>query len=264
MLRALLVEPPFRSIVKAAVRYLPVSILTKDRWNAADRPQYLAGIVYAAMQAKRERKRSISAIEFGVADGHGLVVMQSHAAAVERETGIRVLVYGFDNGDGLPEGTNDHRDHPDIWQAGDYRMNIPALRGRLTERSKLVLGDVRTTVLSERFDAPIGFMSMDLDLYSSTVHALGILTRSEVPRLNRVAMYFDDLSDHYNHQWAGELLALNEFNARTVDVKIDRWRGIQFNRPFHEAPWIQGMYIAHHLAGLDRTRTVRPPAEMGW
>jgi hypothetical protein len=264
MLRALLAEPPFRSVVKAAVRYLPVSIFTKDRWNAADRPQYLAGIVYAAKQAKRERRDSISAIEFGVADGHGLVAMQSHADAVERETGIRVLVYGFDTGGGLPEGTNDHRDHPDVWRAGDYRMNIPALRSQLTERSKLILGDVRTTVLSETIDAPIGFIGMDLDLYSSTVHALAILTRSDVPRLNRVAMYFDDVYEHFNHQWAGELLALNEFNARTVGLKIDRWRGIEINRPFHEALWMQGMYIAHDLTALDRNRTLRPPAEMGW
>jgi hypothetical protein len=29
------------------------------------------------------------------------------------------------------------------------------------------------------------------------------------------------------HRFAGELLAIEEFNARSKDVKIDRWRGLQ-------------------------------------
>ena len=66
---------------------LPASIRTKDRWSASDRPQYLAGLLYAVDQARHEGREAIAAIEFGVADGHGLLALQVHAAAVERETG---------------------------------------------------------------------------------------------------------------------------------------------------------------------------------
>ncbi len=57
-------------------------------------------------------------------------------------------------------------------------------------------------------------MAWDLDLYSSTVATMPILTLAEVPRLRRVALYFDDIDEHYNHRFAGELLAIREFNKR--------------------------------------------------
>ena len=39
-------------------------------------------------------------------------------------------------------------------------------------------------------------------------------------------MYFDDVKRIFNHRFAGELLAIDEFNAMNENVKIDRWRGI--------------------------------------
>ena len=113
VLAKLLAEPPFRLAVKAATRALPVSIRVKDQWGPAERPHYLAGVLYAADQARREGREAISVIEFGVAEGYGLLALQAHAAAVERHTGVRVTVYGFDTGGGLPAGTGDYRDHPD-------------------------------------------------------------------------------------------------------------------------------------------------------
>jgi hypothetical protein len=77
-----LAEPPIRRIVQLAARLLPVSLYTKDHWSASVRPHYLAGVLYAAEQAKREGRDAIAVIEFGVAEGNGLVVLQAHAAAV--------------------------------------------------------------------------------------------------------------------------------------------------------------------------------------
>jgi hypothetical protein len=262
MLRALLTEPPFRSIAKLAARHLPVSVRTKDRFNAADRPQYLAGVLYASDQAKREGREAISVIEFGVAEGFGLLALQTHAAAVERETGVRVAVYGFDSAGGLPRGSHDYRDHPDVWLAGDYVMDVPALKAKLAERTTLVLGEIRETAAYQKISEPLGFVAVDVDLYSSTVDALRILCRADVPRLRRMAMYFDDLSAHYNHRFAGELLAIEEFNRASPTTKIDAWRGLRAGRPFPEAPWIDAMYLAHDLTAISAARLTRGPAKM--
>jgi hypothetical protein len=262
MLAAFLAEPPFRQAVKIATRLLPTSVRTKDRWNAANRPQYLAGLLYAADQATREGVKAISVIEFGVAEGYGLLILQSHAAAVERETGVRIRVYGFDAGTGMPRGTGDYRDHPDVWQPGDYVMDVERLKTHLTARTTLVLGEMRETVAKQPIPDALGFIAMDVDLYSSTIDALNVLHRSDVPRLRRVVMYFDDLYEHYNHRFAGELLAINEFNCASKSLKIDRWRGVRAGRPFTDVPWIDCMYIAHDLKAISAARLTRAHARM--
>jgi hypothetical protein len=203
-----------------------------------------------------------SVIEFGVAEGYGLLALQRHAAMVERHTGIRVFVYGFDGGSGLPQGTGDYRDHPDVWKPGDYRMDEAQLRRQLTASTTLVIGDVGTTAITQTLAAPLGFAALDLDLYSSTMAALQILLRSDVSLLRRVALYFDDLDAAYNHRFAGELLAIDEFNAESKSVKIDRWRGIQAGRPFPDAAWLRAMYLAHDLDAISRTTLMRAAARM--
>ncbi|MGI9484529.1 MAG: hypothetical protein ACR2RF_01345 [Geminicoccaceae bacterium] len=45
----------------------------------------------------------ITAIEFGVAGGSGLLVPEGHAERVVREIGIKIDIVGFDLGSGLPE-----------------------------------------------------------------------------------------------------------------------------------------------------------------
>lgn len=262
LLTTLLAEPPLRRIVQLAARYLPVSVHTKDRWHAAERPHYLAGVLYAAEQAKREGRDAISVLEFGVAEGYGLVVLQAHAEAVERATGVRVAVYGFDSGGGLPSGTGDYRDHPDWWQPGDFVMDVPKLKAKLTARTTLVLGEIADTAMSQAITSPIGFIAFDLDFYSSTRDALRIFLRPSVERLRRVALYFDDLSEHYNHPWAGEPLAIDEFNDKAGVVKIAPWRGIKTGRPFPEAHWLEAMYLAHDLEQISRARLTRGAATM--
>ena len=262
MLKAILQEPPIRRLAKLLVRALPFSPVMKSLWDAVERPQNLFGALYAAQQAKQQGHQAITVIEFGVAGGYGLLTLQRHTSAVELATGVQIHVYGFDTGTGLPEFSGDHRDHPDKWRPGDYRMDEQVLRQRLLTHTVLVLGNVSTTVLSVSLPAPIGFMAMDLDLYSSTAAALRILSLSDAPRLIRCAIYFDDLDEAINHRWAGELLAIEEFNRDSIRVKIDRWRGIQTGRPFPEAPWLRSMYLAHDLDAISRLTLSRAPARM--
>jgi hypothetical protein len=260
MIAALLREPPVRRLVKLLVRRLPFSLSTKSLWDAVDRPHYLFGILYAARRARLEGHSSVTIVEFGVAEGDGLLTLQHYAARVERMTGIEIHVAGFDTGDGLPALT-DYRDHPDQWRSGDYRMDVARLRAQLSGRTTLYLGDVHGTAQTTVLKAPIGFMAMDLDLYTSTAAALRILCRPDQPKLRRVALYFDDLDEEHNHRFAGELLAIDEFNAESKGVKIDRWRGLAA-RPFPDAAWLRSMYLAHDLTAISQVTLTRPPARM--
>lgn len=257
-------EPPFRLIARAFVKRFSKSILTKEWWDAVDRPHYLMGVIRASDQARRQGVPEICVAEFGVARGEGLLCLQQYAEAVERETGIRIQVFGFDTGQGLPEMCGDYRDHPDFYQVGDYPAEMDELRGKLTSRTTLVIGELRDTIqrfMSEQQNAPLGFAAIDVDFYTSTRDALQILSHSQRKILNRVFLYFDELDLHYFHQYAGEFLAINEFNALNDAVKIDRWHGVHRMRPFPENPKLLGMYICHDLEAISRFVSVRAPAQ---
>jgi hypothetical protein len=249
-------EPPFRILTKALYAFLPVSVETRALWDISLRPNYLNGLLLAARQAQSEGIDEIAAVEFGVAGGNGLLVLQSEAEAIEKETGVRIKVIGFDNGPGgLPTLIGDHRDHPDAWQPGDYPMDYEKLRAKLTSRTRLILGNVRDTVptfVSDRSAPPIGFISLDLDLYSSTVQALEILTLPGARILRRTFLYLDDVELIICHRFAGELLAIDEFNRAGHTVKIDRLRGFADERPFSEKRYLRMMYVAHDLVAISR------------
>jgi hypothetical protein len=251
-------EPPFRLLAKAIFGALPVSVARRSLWDISPRPNYLAGVLLAAEQAKQQRVPAISVIEFGVAGGNGLVALQEEAAAVQKETGVTIRVFGFDNGPGgLPEFIGDHRDHPDAWQPGDYPMDVDRLRARLLTDTTLILGNVRDTVprfVNDGSSPPIGFISIDVDLYSSTMQALEILSLPGSRRLNRTFLYFDDTDLIICHRFAGELLAIEDFNSANNAIKIDRLRGFSTNRPFPEKAYLHGMFVAHDLQAIAAAR----------
>lgn len=260
-LARLAMEPPFRIAARALLRCLKVSARTRALWEISKRPAYLLGVVTAAEQARKQGVGEISVIEFGVAGGDGLVALQEEADLVERETGIRIKVYGFDAGPrGLPEFIGDHRDHPDAWKPGDYPMDVQALRSRLTRRTSLILGNVRDTIQGfyrHYQPPPVGFVSFDLDLYSSTRDALQVFALPDKRMLRNVPVYFDDIEFLFNHRFAGELLAIEEFNRNNAQVKIDRWHGVRKNRPFPERPFLDKMYVAHDLEAISRATLSR-------
>jgi hypothetical protein len=243
------------------IKRLPCSIRTQERWDTSPRPQYLAGVLAAADEARQEGVAEISVFEFGVAGGNGLLALGDVAAAVEAETGIKIAVYGFDTGSGLPELTGDYRDYPDHWQPGDYPMNEESLRSRLRPNTQLVIGNVRDTIplVMPGIPQPIGFVAVDVDIYSSTCDVLRIFSYRDRRMLRRVFMYCDDVDLMFTHRFAGELLAIEEFNQSDTQVKIDQWRGIGKHRPFPEAAWLNRMFIAHDLDAISRFRNERKP-----
>ncbi len=183
--------------------------------QALERPHYAFGVKQAVYLAKKLKHPRVSVIELGVARGEGLLVLERYAAQIGKQEGIEVDVYGFDLGSGLPPAI-DYRDLAYVWRRGAYKMDVDGLQKRLTS-AKLLIGDVQDTVAEfvQTDHAPIGFISFDLDYYSSTVAALPLLQAKEEALLPRVLCYFDDVvSDgHQLHcDSVGELLAIREFN----------------------------------------------------
>lgn len=245
-------EPPFRLFTRFLLRHCPVSVETRSLWDISERPAYLLGLTMGARQAIGEKRQAISAIEFGVAGGRGLVTLQREAEAVEKEYGVEIKVYGFDMGtQGLPEFIGDYRDHPERWRPGDFPMDEALLRSKLTSRTTLILGNVKDTVtrfIEEHNPPPLGFVSFDMDLYSSTRDAFHIFTHPKKQMLFHVPLYFDDMGSFAYHAHAGEMLAINEFNEQNQFMKIHPWTGVRDDRPFPEASYLGSMYVAHDLS----------------
>src|SRR5579862_5305691 len=113
-LRSLMKEPlPLRfSVLRWLDRRLDfLKYRTKLDLNAIERPHYGHCLLQAASLARTLGHRRISAIEFGVAGGNGLVALERHADYVRKETGVEVMTYGFDTGRGMPPPI-DYRDMP--------------------------------------------------------------------------------------------------------------------------------------------------------
>ena len=233
-----------------------LSYENKLRVGSIDRPDYGWPLLQGARLAQRLNYPAISAVEFGVAGGNGLVALESHAERIEKITGVRIDVYGFDAGTGLPSPI-DYRDMPYLWAQGYYKMDVEALQRRL-KRARLVLGDVRATVPA--FDcrgAPIAFIAFDLDYYSSTVSAFSIFDHERRMMTPRVACYFDDIAGSLLggfHEFGGELLAIREFNARHENIKIDRAHGAQAS---DQMTWsMEKLYVAHLFDHPDYSRPI--------
>lgn len=145
-------------------------------------------------------------------------------------------------------------------------MDEQLLRKRLSKRTILLIGDVNQTVpkfVQQTQSPPAGFIAVDLDLYTSTKDALQIFLLPGKRMLRRVVMYFDNVRLFYNHRFAGELLAIEEFNRSNDQVKIDHWRGLASSRVFPESFWLQNMYVAHDLESISKVSLNRPARNRG-
>jgi hypothetical protein len=234
----------------SVLRMLPVEWFFEWRvlLDGVERPYYAYGILNAAVEAQRLGIGRISVIEFGVAGGHGLLLIEKYAEQAARITGVKIDVYGFDLETGLPQ-PSDYRDLPYVWKKGFYQMDKEALMRKIKASTKLVLGDVAKNVpkfMKTKF-APIGFISFDLDFYSSTADALKILTVPADKILPRAFCYFDDVvgnEEEYLCDDVGELLAINEFNAKQAKRKLAPIQSLRLNRVF-KATWNHMVYVAH-------------------
>lgn len=221
---------------------------TRLRWDALERPAYGYGMYNAALLARALGYKEITAIEFGVAGGNGLMAMEEMAVEIEREIGVRFSIWGFDSSVGLPQ-SSDVRDQVYFWRAGDFKMDLPALRARL-KSAQLIIGPIATSVTDfiEQYKPPaIGFIAFDLDYYSSTRDALTIFSHGDQYFLPRVECYMDDVSS-----WemlcastqTGVLAAISEYNSTSEFIKVVKKEDLGRSRKL-QANWFNAVYVTH-------------------
>jgi hypothetical protein len=211
------------------------------------RPQYLWPLLHSSHAARALRLPTIAAIEFGVAGGNGLLAMEQAASAATSLAGTQVDIFGFDTGSGMPVPA-DHRDGPWLIEPEYFRMDEAELRARL-QRAQLVLGPVAETAPAwgRSPHAPIGFISFDLDYYSSTMAAFAVLEGEPERLLPRVLCYFDDLFGYAWTDFVGARAAIDEFNTAHRDRKLAKIHGLRFELPAHEfrQAWHEKLYVLH-------------------
>ena len=230
------------------------SLEFRSRYDFVHKPQYAWGLLSAAKIAKALGYKSFSVIEFGVAYGEGLVQLEKLIIAIKREYQLDVKCFGFDSGQGLPKPAS-YKDLPYLWTEGDFngsQAHFENLKKKL-RFSEIILGDVKTTIPSfiKNFDSssPLGFISFDLDLYSSTRDSFSIFSLKDECMLPRIPLYFDDISssDHgYFNAFTGELLAIDEFNDKSQLNKVCPIHGFQLGRKI-SSTWNAGAYCFHRF-----------------
>jgi len=237
----------------------------KVQYDLIQRPSYAFGLLAAADTARFCGIKKVLALEFGVALGDGLLNLCTLAGQVTQETGIEFEIYGFDTGSGLPS-LRDYRDHPEIWSQGDFsivdRLDLDA---KLPSNARVIWGDVAETLPgfleNVTTDAPIGFVSIDLDIYHSSKSALDVFKDQADKNLPVVVSYFDDtlggaarIGSLFRNRWSGQLLAIDEFNTENLMRKIDSIRTLRYRRPLFHEQWIEQMYGVHILDHPFRNR----------
>jgi len=216
-----------------------------------NRANYAYGMLRAADVARFFGKAQVTVCEFGVATGRGLTNMADLAEVIQAETGIRFRVVGFDTGAGLPP-PNGYKDHPELWSGGDFPMGDPEkLRAQLKGRAELILGNIHDTIAaftdSLTSDSPLGFVSIDVDIYSGTVAALRGLGGPAERYLPAISFYLDDIGSYFSNEACGELGAVNEHNLANPLRPVHIDRSLPGRRPDAVAWWYRSMYVCHVL-----------------
>lgn len=266
-------EPIHLNLLSVLVAALG-SYRTKVDFDLVVRQQYAFPVLYAADLARRNGYSRVCLIEFGVAGGAGLMNICRIAERTRKATGIEFRVFGFDTGKGMPKPI-DYRDLPESFQEGDFPMDVERLRRALPEFASLHIGDVEDTVplflSSARADAPIGFISIDVDYYSSAQKALRVLLGRPNLYLPVVPVYLDDIGVDGSNPWTGELLAMNEFNRDNELRKIAPFTLLRSTRIFKNPQWIDRMFACHihdhplrSPANRRATQNILPNEYINW
>ncbi|HXJ84547.1 MAG TPA: hypothetical protein VMS64_38390 [Candidatus Methylomirabilis sp.] len=237
---------------------------TRERYGLVVRSPYAYGMLRAADMAKYFGKTRVTVVEFGVAGGAGLLNMIEIARLVEAETGVGLRIVGFDTGRGLPP-VEGYKDHPELWRGGDFAPgDRDELVRKLAGRAEIIWGDINDTIgpftgaLEDA--APLGFVSIDLDLYTATKAALRCLTGRPEQYNPAISMCFDDVRSFFANEWAGELAAIAEFNDEHEARKMGRDRSLPGRRPVKADGWYETMYVCHVLDHPARQTPRKRPA----
>jgi hypothetical protein len=240
---------PFLYNVASVFVALFGSVKSKIEYDLVVRQPYAFCIWEAAMLAKKYNVPKLTLMEFGVANGAGLMNICMIADMVTKETGVQFSIVGFDSGEGMPPA-RDYRDHPEKYFTGDFPVTDRAkLLASLPPNAEIIFGDIQTALqtYNDKVTAPIGFVAIDVDYYWSTKESLDIFLLARDKYLPMVYTYFDDVQDIDDNVFCGELLAISEFNADATHP-MRRCAPANFLnelRLFKRAIWHKQIYITH-------------------
>ncbi|WP_299103026.1 hypothetical protein [uncultured Winogradskyella sp.] len=256
-------EPLHLNIISFFV-FLFGSFRSKVLYDLVLRPHHAYSILKAADQGKARGFTEISILEFGVAHGSGLMNMIKVAEKVTNTTGIKINIYGFDTGKGMPEPI-DYRDHPEYYNTGDFPMNRDLLEERIKGKAQLFIGPIKETLkeflTSTSSKTPIGFVSIDVDYYSSTMEVLELFKEDPNLFLPLTYIYFDDIFMENHNDKSGELLAIKEFNEAQKLRNISYHKFLVNKRLFKNSNWTKQIYYFHVLDHPYRFETQRNDAK---
>jgi hypothetical protein len=215
------------------------------------RQQYAFSLLKTAELAMVQGLKSVTVIEFGVAAGAGLVNICDISRNITKLTGVDFKIFGFDSGKGMPP-PRDHRDHPEVFSAGSYPLiDRSALMRALPHNAKLILGDIQETLppflAGLSASSPVGFVVIDVDYYWSAKECLNVFLGAADNYLPWTLVYLDDIGFESANPWAGELLAVREFNEENEMRKINLFRGLRHKRLFKHTSWFEQVYLLHVL-----------------
>tara|TARA_B100000963_G_scaffold50762_1_gene38891 strand:- start:446 stop:1297 length:852 start_codon:yes stop_codon:yes gene_type:complete len=238
------------------IRYLSrkfnlFDFLTQLDIESLEKPYLAYCMLNAAIQAKGLGIMKISAIEFGVCSGASLTYIEKYSKEIEKLTGVSFNTYGFDMMSGLPKTSIDYKNQLYFWPQGAFKTDLEKLRNNI-KTSTLIIGDIKDKVKTffDDYEPPvIGFISFDLDYYTSTLSAFEIFNFSQSNYLPRVECYMDDVSS-FNELSAskgtGVLRAIEEFNERENNKKIYKKELVSQFRRFKEY-WNEKIYVFHYF-----------------
>lgn len=250
-----LTEPLHLNLLSLFVALLGSTRL-KISFDLLLRQQHAYGLLFAADEAKKRNLRSVTVVELGVGSGTGLMNLCELATKVTQSTGIEFKIFGFDTGAGMPP-PQDYRDHPEFYKEGWFPMDQEKLPKKLPPFCKLILGDLKNTLKNfvENLspDSPLGFATLDVDYYSSSVQALELFKGRPANYLPVIPVYVDDMMYPAHNPYCGEWLAINEFNRDTASRKITPDIFLSHRRIFKHAEWLTHIYNVQVLDHAERS-----------
>jgi hypothetical protein len=250
-----LTEPLHLNLISVGVALFG-GVRAKTAFDLLVRRQHAFGLLKAADEARARGLRRVTVVELGVASGTGLLNICELGVRITDETGVEFRVAGFDTGEGMPPPA-DYRDHPELYKEGWFPMDREALECSLPANAEIHFGPIAETMKSfvEQLgpEAPLGFATLDVDFYSSSKDALRLFDGRPDAYLPCVTLYVDDLSLATHTRFAGELLAIREFNDKHELRKLDWDWNLANTRVFKRAEWLTHMFKLHVLDHPERS-----------
>jgi hypothetical protein len=127
-------------------------------------------------------------------------------------------------------------------------MDQHELKKRL-QKASLKLGVIAETVpeFLQSPPAPVAFVSVDVDLYSSARDALKLFDAEDTRLLPRILCYFDDIIGLTYSDFNGERLAISKFNSLHEMRKLSPLYGLKYFVPpkYAASAWPELFYFLH-------------------